>query len=116
MERTQKKERKENAKLFYQHFCDNGQKAAIVVRKPDNGSRTQFITAHPLGTAFKNIVIAESREFGIEGCFYEFIESIFGGIRQTGYYEDGFKGWIEKTCHMKITWNDGLVVMIEYSA
>ena len=119
MKRTTAKERKQYAKEFYQLVCGGSvQKAAIVVLRQDsrtnpNVHRVQFVTAHVNGPA-SEVVIAESVD-GIAGCFRELIKNIQGDIPQKNYFEDGFKDWFRKTCHMKVIWNDGLVIMIEYS-
>ena len=119
MKRTTKAERKKNAKQFYQLICNGGvQKAAIVIHRQasktnPNIHRCQFITAHVNGPA-SDVVIAESVD-GITGCFYELVQSIQGNIPQKGYFEDGFQDWFRRTMHMRITWNDGLVIMVEYA-
>ena len=119
MKRTSRAERKKMARQFYQLVCNGDvQKAAIVIQRQDsktnpNIHRCQFITAHVNGLA-SNVVIAESVD-GITGCFYELVQSIQGNIPQKGYFEDEFQNWFRKTMHMKITWNDGLVIMVEYS-
>lgn len=118
MERTTKAERKKYAKLFHQYLWNGIQKAAIVIERQDSKSnpnihRVQMITQQVNGPA-SHVVIAESVS-GIAGCFHELIESIYGNIPQKNYFEDGFKDWLRKTCHMNITWNDGLVIMVEYS-
>ena len=116
MRRTTKEERKQNAKRFYQLLCGNGvRKAAVVIERSDNGTRTQFVTAYANGSYATKAVIAESAALGVDGCFYELVKSIFGGIVQTSCFESGFEDWLAKTCHMRITWKDGLVYMLEYS-
>ena len=118
MERTTKKERKANANSFY-HLLSGGysQKAAIIIQRQESKTnpcinRCQFITSHVNGPA-SEVVIAESLD-GVAGCFRELISNIYGAIPQINYFEDGFKAWLRKTCHMDITWNDGLVIMLEY--
>lgn len=118
MQRTTRKERKTNARLFYQQLCSGyNDKAAIVIKRQDskanpNISRVQFITAHatPVGS---NMIIAESID-GVAGCFRELVENIHGNIPQYNYFEDGFKHWIMESCRMEIIWNDGLVIMIKF--
>lgn len=118
MERTTAKERKNNAKSFYQYLCNCGvQKAAIVIVRQDsktnpNIHRAQFITSHTNSPA-SNVVIAESVD-GVSGCFMELISNIHGNIPQINYFDDKFRLWLRKTCHMDIVWNDGLVIMVEY--
>lgn len=118
MNRTTLKERKENAKAFYQYLWNGGaQKAAIVVLRQDsktnpNIHRVQFITSHT-NSPTSNVVIAESVD-GISGCFRELISNIHGDIPQINYFDDKFRSWLRKICHMDIVWNDGLVIMVEY--
>lgn len=114
--RISAKERKENAKQWYQRFMNGyDTKNAIVIKRNDsttnpNVNRTQFFSCNTYGTP---VVIAESSVLGIEGCFIELIESIKGGIRQITWFENGFKEWLEETTGLIITYNDGFVIMIE---
>lgn len=115
--RTTKKERRENAKKFYQMFMNgNCNKAAIVVNrvnsKNPNINRCQFLVV-PSTLAFMEspVVIAES-VFGIDGCFIEFLSSL-KPCRQKSYYEDGFNEWLLETFEFEITYRDGLVFMLE---
>lgn len=117
--RTNKKERRQNARQFYSVFMNGcSTKAAIVVKRNDSTSnpyvnRVQFL-AVPSGLAYGNpVVIAESSVLGIEGCFIELIDFIKGGIRQTTYHEDGFNEWFEEVLGCRITYKDGLVFMLE---
>lgn len=117
--KTIKKERKENARRFYETLMDEPwSRAAIVVKKcgsttNPNINRTQFI-AVPCGMSYGHgVVIAESSVLGIEGCFVELINFIKGGIRQKTYYEDGFDKWLEETMGFSIIYNDGLVIMLQ---
>lgn len=128
MKRTNAKQRKKNAISFYQYLVTgNEQKAAIVIERTDsktnpNINRCRFIT-HRINSPASDVVIAESVD-GIAGCFRELISNIHGDIPQKGFcgvglripnfFENDFKDWLRKTCHMKITWYDGLVMMIEY--
>lgn len=111
--RTNKKERKENAKKFYNSFIGgNCKNAAIVVKRFDNSSnpninRCQFTSAF-MGNP---LVIAES-VIGITGCFIELLENIKPGVQKM-YYDDGFNDWLEKTYNFRITYKDGLVFMLE---
>ncbi len=118
MERTNAKQRKKNAVSFYQYLVTgNEQKAAIVIERTDsktnpNIHRCRFITHH-INSPASDVVIAESVD-GVSGCFRELISNIHGDIPQKGFFENDFRSWLRKTCHMKITWYDGLVMMIEY--
>lgn len=115
--RTTKKERKENARRFYNIFMNsNCNKAAIVVKRMESSNpnihRCQFI-AVPSTLAFMEVpvVIAES-VLGIEGCFIEMLNDIKGCVQKT-YYEDGFNEWLKKEYGFEITYKDGLVFMLE---
>lgn len=116
MARTSIKDRRTNARQWYQRFVNGyDTKNAIVIKRSKstvnpNINRTQFYSCNTYGTP---IVIAESETFGIEGCFIELIEFIKGGIRQKTWFEDGFKEWLEETTGLIITYNDGLVIMLE---
>ncbi len=115
MERTTRKERKQNAKEFYQ-YLGYTDKAAIVILKQESKSnpnvrRVQFVTSKVNGPA-SQVVIAESVD-GIAGCFYELVESLCGNIPQMGCFKDGFKDWLKETCRLNITFNDGLVILVE---
>lgn len=118
MERTTKAERKKNASMFRQYLnIGSLQKAAVIIERQvsksnPNINRCQFITAKVNGPA-REVVIAESVD-GVAGCFRELIENCCGKIEQKNYFEDGFNEWLRKTCHMDITFNDGLVMMIEW--
>ncbi len=115
--RTTKKERKENAKKFYNMFMNSScNKAAIVVKRTESSNpnicRCQFIVV-PSTLAFMEapVVIAESI-MGIEGCFMELLNNIKSGIQKT-YYEDGFNEWLLETYGFEIIYKDGLVFMLE---
>ena len=88
--RTSQKERKENARRFYNRF--------IAVP----GS---------LASMEKPIVLAESPS-GMVGCFMEFLDNI-KHCKQVSYYDDGFSSWLYDTYHFRITYRDGLVFMFE---
>lgn len=117
--RISKKERKENAKRFYNMFMNsNCNKVAIVVERTEsktnpNINRCQFL-AVPSTLAFmeKPVIIAESSIFGIEGCFMELLEFI-KPCKQKTYYEDGFNEWLMETYGFEITYKDGFVFMLE---
>jgi hypothetical protein len=114
--RTNKKDRKKNARLFWTYLWNGGQKAAIVISRNPNNNRVQFITSNfNIGFSSPD-VIAECNYDGIRGCFYELIENIHGikVTEQVDYFDDKFKDWLRKKCHMAITYNDGYVMMIEY--
>ena len=117
--RISKKERKENARKFYNMFMNsNCNKAAIVVQRTEsktnpNINRCQFL-AVPSTLAFMEnpVIIAESNVLGIEGCFIELLEFIKPCVQKT-YYEDGFNEWLKETYGFEITYKDGLVFMLE---
>lgn len=117
--RITKKERKENARKFYNTFMNsNCNQAAIVVDRMDscnpNICRCRFL-AVPSTLAFMEepLVIAES-VLGISGCFMEFLEFIVPDIgTQKSYFDDGFNDWLYKMCKFRITYKDGLVFMFE---
>jgi hypothetical protein len=118
--RISKKERKENAKKWYQIFMNsNCNKSAIVVKRYEsttnpNVHRVQFLAvASTLAFTEEPIIIAESNVLGIEGCFMELVEFIKGGIIQKTYFEYGFNEWLMETMNFEITYKDGLVFMFE---
>ena len=115
--RTTKKERKENAKRFYDMFMNSScNKAALVVVRTKssnpNINRCKFLVV-PSTLAYmgKPVVIAESI-LGIEGCFIELLGFIKPCAQKT-YYEDGFNEWLIKNYGFEITYEDGLVFMLE---
>ena len=118
--RISKKERKENARRFYDIFMNsNGKKAAIVVERTEsktnpNINRCQFL-AVPSTLAFmeKPVIIAESNVLGIEGCFMELLDFIKPCKQRKTYCEDGFNEWLMKIYGFEITYKDGLVFMLE---
>lgn len=115
MQRTTKKERKENARNFYQLFNSYKEnKACIVVNRNRNG-RTQFLVAPDYLNTGSQIIIAEDAYLGVEGCWIEFIQSIMGGIQQKTYSEDGFTEWLSETLGFAITYFDGVVFIVERS-
>lgn len=117
--RISKKERKENARRFYNMFMNgNCKKVAFVVERTEskvnpNIVKCQFL-AVPSTLAFMEnpVIIAESNVLGIEGCFMELLEFI-KPCRQKTFYEDGFNKWLMETYGFEITYKDGLVFMIE---
>jgi len=113
MKRTSKEERKQNARSFYQIFNSyETNKACIVVERNENG-RTQFLTV-PSALSYANpVVIAESANLAIEGCWIEFIQHICGSIKQKTYYDDHFREWLKDTMGFEITHYDGFVFIIE---
>lgn len=112
MKRTTKSERAENARLFNTMICQN-HVAAIVVERSDSDNpnliRTRFKACINYGEA---VVIAEST-LGISGCFIEYFRSIGYNGKQIDYWEDGFCDWIHKEFQYKITYKDGIVIMLE---
>lgn len=118
--RISKKERKENARRFYNIFMNsNCTQAAIVVERTEskinpNISRCQFL-AVPSTLAFmeKPVIIAESNVLGIEGCFMELLDFIKPCKQRKTYYEDDFNEWLMETYGFEITYKDGFVFMLE---
>ena len=114
--RTTKKERQENArKIHYALMQGNYNKIAVVVNRIDssnpNVSRCQFLAVNPLSGSDKPIIFAEST-LGITGCFIEFISSFYDGV-QKDYFEEDFHNWLAKTLHIRITYNDGYIIMLK---
>lgn len=117
--RITKKERKENARKFYNTFMNsNCNQAAIVVEEPNSSNpsicRCRFLAVRSAFAFMEGpLVIAESG-LGISGCFMEFLEFIVPGIgTQKSYFDVAFNDWLYKTCKFRITYNDGFVVMFE---
>lgn len=116
MKRTIKKERQENARKIYNALLQSyHNKIAVVVNRTDssnsNVSKCQFLAVNPLSESEKPIVFADSN-LGMTGCFNEFISSFYDGV-QKGYFEEGFDEWLSKTLHLRITYNDGYILMLE---
>lgn len=116
MKRIAKQERKENAVKFWNCFQNGADQMAVIVKRNESTTnpyvnRTQFVAVCSL---YKDIpvVIAESVTHGIEGCFMELLQNI-RNIPQTTYFEDGFKDFLKKEYGLIITYNDGLVIMLE---
>lgn len=114
--RTTKKEREQNARQFYSIFkMGYAKKAPIVVKRMEssnpNISRCRFLAVpSALGMA-SPVIIAES-VLGIQGCFIEFLGAIKPGPQVT-YYEEGFNDWVKKNFGFEITFDNGLVLMLE---
>ena len=113
MQRTTKKERKDNARNFYQLFNNYEENRACIVVERNNNGRVQFLTVPGALNLANPIVIAENANLGVEGCWIELIGNIKGGIQQKTYYEDGFKEWLSETLGFAITYYDGMVFIIE---
>ncbi|MBO5609115.1 MAG: hypothetical protein J5929_01905 [Eubacterium sp.] len=114
--RTTKKERESNAKTFYEGFMNRTSRPSIIHVKrtgTDRYGRTQFWASYGSVPQSAQVCIAESNALGVEGCWIEFIQFIKGGIRQTTYYEDGFKDFIKETLGFEITYYDGEAFIIE---
>lgn len=110
--RTTKQERKENARNFYYALLHNCYKIAVIVKRDSSEfRRCQFLVAKSLIGNNKPIVIAESNE-GVSGCFAEFISNNFDGI-QKAYLGNDFNIWLMKELHIKISYDDGYVIMLE---
>lgn len=118
--RISRKERKENAKRFYNMFMNsNCNKAAIVVERTEsktnpNINRCQFLAVtSTLAFMEKPVIIAESNVLGIEGCFMELLDFIKPCKQRKTYYDDGFNNWLMETYGFEITYKDGFVFMLE---
>lgn len=114
--RTTINERKENARQFYNSFKNGScNKAAIVVKRLESSNphitRCQF-WAVPSAFAFAAPVVIAESVLGIEGCFIELIGS-FSKCPQKTYYETGFNDWLSENFGFRITYQDGLVFMLE---
>ena len=121
--RISKKERKENARRFYDMFMNsNCTKAAIVVERTENKTnpninRCRFLAvSSTLAFMEKPVIIAESNVLGIEGCFMELLDFIKSCKQRKTNYEDGFNDWLMETYGFEITYKDGLVFMLEKEA
>lgn len=114
--RISKKERKENARQWYQRFLNGyDTKIAIVVKRNESTTnpyvnRTQFFSCNTYGTP---IIIAESSTDGITGCFYELLQNIKKLNDYRTYHENDFNEWLKENYGMYITYRDGLVFMLE---
>lgn len=91
--RISAKERKENARQWYQRFMNGyDKKIAIVVKRNDsttnpNINTTQFFSCNSYGTP---VIIAESKTEGITGCFYELLQNIRKLDSFRTYHENDF--------------------------
>ena len=114
-QRTNKEERKANARYFYQSLQTN-RRMAVVIDRHDSTSnpyvnRTQLLAV--AGTMKGTpVVIAESSSLGVEGCFIELLQNI-KDIPQTTMYENGFATWLKKNYGIVVTYNDGFVMIFE---
>lgn len=114
--RISARERKENARQWYQRFINGyDTKIAIVVKRNEsttnpNINRTQFFSCNNYGTP---IIIAESSTDGIVGCFYELLQNIKKTDNFRSYHENDFNEWLEENYGMYITYRDGFVFMLE---
>ena len=112
--RTTKKERQENARKIYHALMHGSYKKIAVLVNRENSSniqRCQFLAVNPLSGSDKPVIFAESN-FGMSGCFIEFISSYYNEV-QKNYFEDNFDEWLSKTLHFRITYNDGYILMLE---
>jgi len=119
--RISKKERKENALRFYHSFMNrNCNKAAIAVQRCQSSNpniqRCQFWAVPScLAHMSEPVIIAESN-FGIDGCFTEFLESCNNGyepLEKKSYWDNDFNDWLESIYGFRIIYQDGLVFMLE---
>lgn len=114
--RVTKADRKKNAREWWNNEYNNKKLAFYIERKESsnpNICKTQFIArTHGFGFDCANEVIAESN-FGVSGCFNELFSSIAGKNVSIEYYSENFASSLNKELKCKITYNDGLIVMIE---
>ena len=82
----------------------NYTKKAIIVQR--GNTKCQFLVKMS-----EMVCIAESTSV-IEGCFTEFLSAILP-CKQKLYHEDGFKEWLWKMYKFRVTYNDGLVILLE---
>lgn len=116
MKRTMKKERQENARKIYNALLQSyHNRIAVIVNRTDssnsNVSKCQFLAVNPLSESNEPVVFAESN-WGMTGCFNEFISSFYDG-EQINCFEEGFDEWLSKTLHLMITYDDGYILMLE---
>lgn len=114
-----KSERKKNAQAFYDStFCNrNCKRAAIVVHRTQsktnpNVFRCQFWAVPNKFAGVEPVIIAESINDGIQGCFNEFFKFIYSGT-QTPYWNSDFNKWLKTTFGMVISYNDDFVIILE---
>lgn len=84
--RTTKKERQENArKIYYALMHSSYRKIAVLVNRENssnpNVQRCQFLAVNPLSGDDKPVIFAESN-FGMSGCFIEFISSYYNEVQR----------------------------------
>ena len=114
-QRTNKEERKQNAKCFYRSLQTSRRMAVVIDRHESTTNpyvnRTQLlaVTGTMKGTP---VVIAESASLGLEGCFIELLQSI-KDIPQITLHEQGFATWLKKNYGFSVTYNDGFVMIFE---
>jgi len=112
--RINAKERKRNAKQWYQLLTNGSNTTAAVAAKRmestnPNIFRVQLLACNTLNTP---VVIAESVD-GISGCLYELFQNIKKTNEISIYPEDDFADWLYKNYQLRMTYNDGLVLMFE---
>lgn len=119
--RTNAKERKSNARQWYSLLINSyNSKSAVVVQRYEslnpNISRVQLLACNTVGTP---VVISESIE-GLTGCLCELLQNIkkldtvktyYEKVKT--YYENDFNDWLSENYNICITYNDGMVLMIE---
>ena len=112
--RTNAKERKSNARQWYSLLINSyNSKSAVVVQRYEssnpNISRVQLLACNTIGTP---IVISESID-GLTGCLCELLQNIKKLDTVRTYYENDFNDWLSENYNICITYNDGMVLMIE---
>lgn len=106
--RINAKERKRNARQWYQ-LLTNGSNTTAAVAVKRNIFRVQLLACNTLNTP---VVIAESVD-GVSGCLYELFQNIKKASEISIYPEDDFADWLYKNYQLRMTYNDGLVLMFE---
>ena len=112
--RTNAKERKSKARQWYSLLINSyNSKSAVVVQRYEslnpNISRVQLLAWNTIG---KPVVISESIH-GITGCLCELLQNIKKLDTVRTYYENDFNDWLSENYNICITYNDGMVLMIE---
>ena len=90
MQRTTKKERKENARNFYQLFKNYKENRACIVVNRNSSGRTQFLVVPGCLNTGNPVVVAEDASLGVEGCWMEFYSKYSGWNTS----KDIFRKWI----------------------
>lgn len=114
IQRTNAKERKNNAKQWYSLLINScNSKSAVVIQRYEssnpNINRVQLLACNTIGTP---VVIAETMD-GLTGCFYELLKNIKPLDVIRTYHESNFNEWLSENYNLYLTYNDGMVLMFE---